>query len=138
MQKYVEYDRSYADMTYYGESDIKKIFYPMLENIFSYQDPRDLDLESQVAPPGPSYLDLFQSLVDTNGTTTINFPVNEKCFPVNEKCFPVNEKWFPVIETIWLFIGSIRALLENFCLINFYFLGSGPLVTSSTWGLIFF
>ena len=107
-----------------GESDIKKIFYPMLENIFSYQDPRDLDLESQVAPPGPSYLDLFQSLVDTNGTTTINFPVNEKCFPV--------------IETIWLFIGSIRALLENFCLINFYFLGSGPLVTSSTWGLIFF
>jgi len=103
----------------------------MLENIFSYQDPRDLDLESQVAPPGPSYLDLFQSLVDTNGTTTINFPVNEKCFPVNEKCFPV-------IETIWLFIGSIRALLENFCLINFYFLGSGPLVTSSTWGLIFF
>ena len=122
----------------YGESDIKKIFDPMLENIFSYQDPRDLDLESQVAPPGPSYLDLFQSLVDTNGTTTINFPVNEKCFPVNEKCFPVNEKCFPVIETIWLFIGSIRALLENFCLINFYFLGSGPLVTSSTWGLIFF
>ncbi len=27
-----------------GGADIKKIFYPTLENIFSYQDPRDLDL----------------------------------------------------------------------------------------------
>ena len=27
-----------------GGTDIKKIFYPILENIFSYQDPRDLDL----------------------------------------------------------------------------------------------
>ena len=76
--------------------------------------------KSEVATQHTHDLVFTQSLVDTNGTTNTKFPVNEKCFPVNEKRFPIN-------ETIWLFMGSTKALLEIFCLVNFYFLGSGPL-----------
>ena len=94
--------------------------------------------KSEVATQHTHYLvftllfhQLFQSLVDTNGTTNINFLVNENYFPVNENCFPIN-------ETIWLFIGSISALLEIFLSCNFHPWGSWSLVTSSRWGRIFF